>query len=156
MRRIAQSLLALSILAAGCGGKDGPLSPKETREVISAQARWNSSPVRSAYTYEIVLNCFCGSEVTTWNTVTVIDGAVVNVVSNNGTQVDPRLWTSFPTIDRLFALLLIDTSRQLVDIRARFDAQYGYPVEASFEYSPEIQDAGLSFSARNLRPVALP
>ena len=131
-----------------------PLTLREKRDLVNARALWYSSPVRNSYRYELRLSCFCPTELTQWNRITVIDGVVVDVQTEQGAAVSRDQWSSYATVDRLFATLEADGDSELEDITARFDPQYGYPVEMNFFYSPEIQDAGASYFARNLQAVA--
>ncbi len=156
MFHVSRMLLALSLLAAGCSGVEGPLSRREARALVSARALWNSSAVRNAYTYEIRQSCFCPREITVWSSVTVIDGVVADVRTELGEPVSRNLWPIFATVDRLFASLNATRDEYLEDIIVRFDPQYGYPVELTLEYGPQIADAGVAYSARNLRAAARP
>ena len=151
MRSVSRLLIVLSLLALGCSGTEDPLSRRETRELVSARARWNNSPVRNAYSYDIRQLCFCPIEITVWSSVTVIDGVVVDVRTERGDPVPRYLWASFATVDRLFATLQAPSDAYLEDITVRFDPRYGYPVELTFVYSSGIADAGVAYSARNLR-----
>ncbi len=144
-------LVVLSLLATACGGAENPLSRRETREFISARARWNNSPVRNAYTYEVRQLCFCPIEITVWSSVTVVDGLVVDVRTVGGEPIPRNLWAMFATVDRLFATLEATRDAYLEDITVRFDPQYGYPVELAFVYNSGIADAGVTYNARNLR-----
>ena len=151
MRLAHRTLLALSLVLAGCSGFEDPLSRGERRELTRARARWNSSPVRAAYRYELRQSCFCPPEITTFNTITVIDGVVVDVRNERGEQVARNLWAQFATVEQLFARLDANYASELEDITVRFDPQYGYPVEMTFDYGPNIADAGASYTARNLQ-----
>ncbi len=151
MRHVRKTLLMLALLTSGCSGVEDPLSRSETRAFISARARWNNSPVRTAYTYEFRQSCFCPPEITVWSRVTVIDGVVTDVRTERGDTVPRNLRPLFPTVDRLFARLETTDDSYLEDITVRFDPQYGYPVEMNFVYSQQIADAGASYYARSLR-----
>lgn len=153
MRHFSRALLALSLVAAGCGVLDDPLSRREQRELTSARARWNSSALRDAYVYEVRQSCFCPPTVLNWHVVTVVGNVVVNVVDERGGPVDRSQWPFFDTVDRRFARLEATYESYLKDITVRFDPQYGYPVEMTFEYDQGIADAGGAFYARNLRAV---
>lgn len=157
MRTTRHTLLALSLLAAACSGLEDPLSTRELRDLVSARTRWNASAVRTAYRYEVRQSCFCPSEFVTWNTVTVIDGVVVEVRNEQGALVDPALRSAYPTVERLFlAVTESQDDDYLDDIIVRFDPQYGYPVELNLITSPEIADGGGAYFARNLRAAARP
>jgi hypothetical protein len=153
MFHVSRMLLVLSLLAVGCSGIEDPLSRREIRELVSARARWNSSPARNAYTYDVRQSCFCPVEVTVWNSLTVIDGVIVDVRTERGEPVPRSLWPQFSTVDRLFARIEVTDDSYLEDIIVRFDTQYGYPVEMNFVYSPQIADAGIAYYARDLRPA---
>lgn len=151
--RARRTCVALALLVAGCADVDGPLSRRELRDLTRARTRWNSSPVRSAYSYDLRVLCFCPPEINSWNTITVIDGLIVGVVTEQGVPVPRERWNQFSTVDRLFALLDRQEDEYLEDITVMFDPQYGHPVELSFLYGPNIADAGATYSTRNLRAV---
>lgn len=155
MRIRLRSLLTTCLLLAACGG-DGPLSIREVREIQLARARWLAAPVRMAYRYEVRQSCFCPSEFTRWNTVTVVNDVVIDVrVTDTEAAVPAAQWGSYPTVERLFTSLNLENSDYLDDVTVRFDAQYGYPVEVVFVASPEIADGGGGYFARNLQPVGI-
>jgi hypothetical protein len=157
MRLLVRSVLTLTLtLAAGCSTVDTPLSPHERRDVLAALWQWNRSPARSAYRYELQQLCFCPTEIVSWNTITVVDNVVVNVVSERGDPVPRARWTQFPTVDQLFERVLAELEPELADITVQFDAQYGYPMQIAFTYDAQIADAGVIYNARRLVPVARP
>ena len=150
------TLTGLLIAFAACTISDGPLSPNEVRELSRARQRWSTSAARPSYRYEVRQACFCPSEIATWKTVTVRDGAVVGVVDDAGVPVPTTIWVWFPTVDELFTRLERTQSDMLDDITVRFDPQDGYPLEMNFIYGNQIADAGGAVYARNLRPVPVP
>lgn len=157
MRTVRYTLLALLLILSGCSGIEDPLSTRELRELVSARTRWNASPVRTAYRYEVRQSCFCPSEFVTWNTVTVIDGVVVEVRTEEGSLAPQSLWSAYPTVERLFLALTESQEDEYLDeVTVRFDPQYGYPLEMNFITSPEIADGGGAYFARNLRAAARP
>ncbi len=150
-RSARQACLALALLLGGCSGLEDPLSGRELRELTRARARWNSSPVRTAYRYDLRVSCFCPPEITNWNTITVIDGLITGVVTEQGQPLPRERWNLYATVDRLFALLDQPNDEYLEDITVKFDQQYGHPLEMSFLYGPQIADAGANYFVRNLR-----
>ncbi len=153
MHRVPRTLAALTLLLTACSGIEDPLSRHEKRELVSARARWNNSPVRNAYRYDVRQSCFCPVEITRWNTLTVIDGVVTDVKTETGEAVPRDRWGSYATVERLFSTLEVERDTQLEDITVRFDAKYGYPLEMNFIYGPQIADGGGAFFARNLMAV---
>ncbi len=156
MHVIRHILLASLLCILGCSALDDPLSAIERRQIVAARARWNASSVRNAYRYEVRQSCFCPPEVISWNTVTVIDGVVVEVRNGGGALVPEAQWRLFLTVDRIFTLLEQPSETELEDVRVAFDAQVGYPLAVEFRYSSRIADAGLMVSARNLVPAPVP
>lgn len=156
LRSVFRRPMLFAMLLVGCTVADGPLSPGEVRELSRARQRWSTSGARPSYRYEVRQACFCPVEITTWNTVTVRNGAVVGVLDDKGVAVPSTQWRSFPTVDELFSRLEITESAELRDITVRFDPQDGYPLEMNFIYSDQIADAGGAIYARNLRPVPVP
>jgi len=153
LRTVRRMLVVLPLLVAGCGGDDGPLSSRERNELARARVRWNASVARDAYRYEIRLSCFCPSELGQWNTVTVVNGLVTAVVSGRGDVVPPAEWGQYTTVDRLFAVIDARDDPYLADVQARYDSQYGYPVEVSFTARPGLADSDITYFARNLQPI---
>jgi hypothetical protein len=153
--RKAICLMVAVLLVAGCEQLTGPLSPREVRELTTARAKWNGSPIRDAYQYQVRQSCFCPPEVTQWHTITVRNGVVVAVKNADGTVVPSDRWSWYLTVDQLFEQLLRTGESELEDITVQFDAQYGYPVEMNFLYSSRIADAGGSTYARNMQGIVI-
>jgi hypothetical protein len=153
MRASRLITIALSLLSTGCEDLNGPISGRELKEIARARVLWNGSQVRHAYRYELRQGCFCPPEITSWNTITVIDGVITDVRSERGDAVPRNRWGLFATVDELFASLADRQSADVKDITVRFDPRYGYPVEMSFIYPSDFLDAGNTYSARNLQEV---
>ena len=158
MYPVRQIVLALSLLVAGgCSITTAPFSGAERRELVKARIRWEASPARNAYRYEVRQSCFCPEEFVRWNTITVVNGAIVDVRTTEGVPVPSARWESYLTVERLFSILDTGTDdRYLEDVVVRFDPVHGYPTEMTFTTSPEIADGGGATYARNLVPVQLP
>jgi hypothetical protein len=154
MRSRLPRCLALLALCAGCG-LDGPLSVRALRELQVARARWLSSSVRNAYTFEVRQSCFCPEEFVRWHTVTVMNGVVTDArVTETGQNAIRPPWTNFLTVERIFAALFqAEDDDSIDDIRVRFDSQYGYPVAIETTAKANVADGGGAIYARNLRPV---
>jgi hypothetical protein len=152
MQLLRRSVLLLALFAVGCGS-DGPLSVQEARALVAARARWEASPLREAYVYEVRYSCFCPPEFLGWNTVTVSEGRVVGVRTDAGVTLEPSDWSRYPTVDDLFDRILPTESDGLADIVLRFDPEHGYPVEISYISKPEIADGFGATFTRNLRPM---
>ena len=138
------------LLATACSSD--PFGPAEERALAAAEERWQAAGPES-YTFEYRVSCFCESR--GWMRIAVEDGVVAAVVYADSAHVavEPDEW---PTVDDLFARIreLADGgSHHGRDVSAAFDATLGYPTDIDVTYDSSVQDAGVSYSARNLTPV---
>ena len=142
----------LSSLLAACSS---PLSPREVLALGKAKARWEARSFQ-AYSYEFVISCGeCPDVVRQWARVAVSNGQVVGVVRvANDSALSPQYWTSFTTVDGLFARIARYQHEDWVrDVIVEFDPQLGYPTLISTFAKPGIQDAGAAQLTRNLVPT---
>ena len=142
----------LSCLLAACSS---PLSNNEVLALGRAKARWAARPFQ-AYTYDFVISCGeCPDIVRQWARVAVSNGQVVGVVRvANDSALSPQDWTSFTTVDGLFARIeRYQRDDWVRDVIVEFDPQLGYPTRISTFAKPGIQDADADQIARNLVPT---
>jgi len=142
----------LSCLLAACSS---PLSPAEVLALRNAKARWAARPFQ-AYSYEFVISCGeCPDVVRQWARVAVSNGQVVGVVHvASDSALSPQYWTSFTTVDGLFARIEgYQHDDWVKDVIVEFDPRLGYPTVISTFAKPGIQDADAVQLARNLVPT---
>lgn len=155
MRLSRHVLLSMLLLLCSCSSLTEPFSFRERQAFIQARARWNVSDVRNAYRYEVRQSCFCPPEVTSWNTVTVVNDSITDVRTATGEVVPASSWRYFSTVEDLFARLDTPDDDYLRDITVQFDVTYGYPLRLSFAYDADVLDAGVEWTARNLAPLPM-
>src|SRR2546425_12404295 len=142
----------LSCLLAACSS---PLSSREVLALGKAKARWAARPFQ-AYNYESAISCgLCPRIVQQWARVAVSNEQVVGVVLvANDSALSPPDWTSFTTVDGLFARIERYQHDDWVrDVIVEFDPQFGYPTRISTFAKPGIQDADADQLTRNLVPT---
>ena len=140
----------LLLLATACSSD--PFGPSEARALAAAEARWEATGPES-YTFEYLVSCFC--EPRGWMRIAVEDGVVAAVVYADSAHVavEPDEW---PTVEDLVARireLAEGGSQHGRDVSAGFDATLGYPTDIDVTYDSSVQDAGVSYSTRNLTPM---
>ncbi|MDZ4674140.1 MAG: DUF6174 domain-containing protein [Gemmatimonadota bacterium] len=142
------SLLAVFLLG-GCGS---PFSPGDTNEWAAARSLWAKRPFPD-YLFEIRISCFCATEVNQWTRVVVTGGRVVQAQAPGATEPYPTEMLSYwPTVDEVFARVLSARHSQGVSrIDVRYDATLGYPTDVDISYDSSIQDAGASYTLRNVQ-----
>jgi hypothetical protein len=149
----------LLLLALRCSGSD-PLSPGELTALTRAEAQWKARPFAD-YSYEIMQTCFCPPESGRWTRVTVRQNLVV---AAEAIEPDPMFPTDRLTywqpIDSLLARLRHAVNDKTVrevysDIVVEYDAALGYPTRIEWISKPNIQDAGVVYSLRNVRALPI-
>lgn len=145
-------VLGLAASASACG--NDVFSPSEEEARAAAQAKWLARPFAS-YRMEIRLDCQCQEVVLGWNTVVVQNGLITSVTPVGGTTpVDSELHDLWITIEGIFVKLKgPHPDNNVIDIRAQYDPDLGYPVQADFIYSGLFSDATVSYFLRNVGPL---
>ena len=146
------SLIGLLSCLLAC---TSPLSTDEVLALAKAEARWAARPFQ-AYSYEYAISCGECPDIFRRSTrVSVNNGQVVGVVVVvNDSALPAQDWTSFTTIDGLFARIRSYPQEDWVrDVTVEFDPQFGYPTLISTLAKPGIQDAGAAEYIRNLVPT---
>ncbi|HET9065408.1 MAG TPA: DUF6174 domain-containing protein [Gemmatimonadales bacterium] len=140
-------LIALTI--ASCAS---PTLPEE-RELASAEARWDARSFPD-YEMELRISCYCPTEVGDWARVRVEGGRVTQVMRlSDRTIYAPHLWTMWHSIDDIFERLRsVPGSDVYARFTATFDPALGFPREANLIERPNIADAGIAWSIRNVVP----
>lgn len=149
--RIA-SLLVLALVVSACG--TDVFSPSEENARAEAEAKWLARPF-SNYVVEMRLDCICPEPTLAWNRVQVVNGAITLVTPVDGTTpVDSELYPLWPTVEDLFRKLKgPHPDRNVIDIRAQYEATLGYPTQADFIYEGFLSDQTTSYFLRNAGPL---
>jgi hypothetical protein len=147
----------LLVLAAACI-RGNPLSPEELTALTQAEARWNARSFPD-YSYEILQICFCPPVAGRWTRVTVRGGVVADAQPLEPDSLFPTGQLIFwMPIDSLFAQLRRAADDATVretyrDIAVDFDPVLGYPTRTEWRARPNIQDADVVYSLRNVQPL---
>lgn len=145
-------LLLLATVVSACG--NDVFSPSEENARAEAEAKWLARPFTN-YTFELRLDCQCQEVVLGWNRVEVQNGIISKVTPVGGTTpVDSELHPLWLTIEALFVKLKgPHPDRNIIDVRAQYDATIGYPTQADFIYEGLFADATTSYFLRNVGPL---
>lgn len=148
--RLSGLLLLVTVVSA-CG--TDVFSPSEENARAEAEAKWLARPFTS-YVFELRLDCQCQEVVLGWNRVEVVGGVITKVTPVGGTTpVEPELHPLWLTIENLFQRLKgPHPDRNVIDIRAQYDATLGYPIQADFIYDGLFSDQTTSYFLRNVGP----
>lgn len=146
------SLLLLATVVSACG--TDVFSPSEEEARAEAAARWAARPFTS-YVFEMRQDCQCQEVVLGWNRVEVVGGLITKVTPVGSTvAVAAELHPLWLTVEALFNRLRgPHPDRNVIDIRAQYDATLGYPTEADFIYEGLFADQTTSYFLRNVGPL---
>ena len=157
MRTLAIGGPLLLLLSLGCSGSD-PISPQELSSLTRAETLWRARPFGD-YSYEMIQSCFCPPVSGRWTRVTVRQGIVADAQALDPDPMFPvdQLVYWMP-IDSLFGRLKRAANDATVrevyrDIIVEFDAALGYPTRVEWISKPTVQDAGVVYALRNVRPL---
>lgn len=146
-------LAGLASTAAACG--NDVFSPSEEEARAAAQAKWAARPFIN-YRMEMRIDCQCVNPVVNaWHEVVVANGVISSVTPvSGGAPVDTDLHSLWSTIENVFLELRgPHPNENVVDIRAQYDADLGFPTQADFIYSGLFSDATRSYFIRNVGPA---
>ncbi|HUG27774.1 MAG TPA: DUF6174 domain-containing protein [Gemmatimonadales bacterium] len=146
------SLLLLATVVSACG--NDVFSPSEENARAEAAAKWAARPFTN-YVFEMRQDCQCPEVALAWNRVEVVNGIIVKVTPVGGTvPVEPELHPLWLTVEDLFLRLRgPHPDRNVIDIRAQYDATLGYPTQADFIYEGLFSDQTTSYFLRNAGPL---
>jgi hypothetical protein len=141
------ALLGACIVFVGPGERNDDLAA-----LVSARARWNALGT-SDYEYVLQQKCFCvlgGVPVR----VLVRAGAVVSAVrETDGQAIPPELRGGFVPVERLFDVIVDAMDRGAHRIEASYHPQFGYPTDFFIDFSPDVADEEMGYTASALRPL---
>src|SRR5262245_10070498 len=99
--RLFGAALATAVIA-GCGGAgSAPVTAGPQADLSRSRAIWMGRNLRS-YRYTLQLGCFCAPTSIQPVVVEVRNGAPTSVTTLSGDPVDPAIFASYETVDKLF------------------------------------------------------
>jgi hypothetical protein len=146
-------LLLLGVLSA-CS-LNGPLAPDERHDLDRARDRWASKALKE-YTFETRVFCFCEPAISIWTEVHVVNDSVTSATPLAAL---PASYTAAPisawrTVSKLFGVVESSASSNFTrDIAVTYDDEFGYPRMIDVRCHDNITDCGVTYEARNLRPI---
>lgn len=137
------TLLVLLLAGTACGDSTGPFGPLD-----DARALWETGG-SDTYAYQLRPLCFCGF---TGNAlVTVTEGVVTSVFDMEEERflnvTEAQLYV---TVDALFDILADARSQDVHSIEVEYDPVLGYPTEFFIDYSENVADEELGYTASGL------
>jgi len=150
-----RSLGLLLLVALSACSLGGPLEPDERRDLDRARARWEARALKE-YTFETRTFCFCDPAISIWTEVHVRNDTVTSATPLSAL---PATYTAAPlvawhTVPKLFDVVESSASSNFTrDIVATYDDELGYPRMIDVRCHDNIADCGVTYEARNLRPI---
>ena len=146
--------LCLLVALSACS-LAGPLAPDQRRDLDRARDRWESKALKE-YTFETRTFCFCDPAVSLWTEVhvrndTVIAATPVASLPASFTQAPLIAWRTVPGLFQAIELSAASSFTRKLNVT--FDDEYGYPRLIDQECQDNIADCGVTYEARNLRPI---
>ena len=153
IRRSANAgLLAAMLLGAVVGCDSGRLlapSSQTITDLTAAQSLWTAQAI-SRYEFTLLRSCFC-ADVQPMH-VTVHDGVVVSVTpEGSGIAIAEVQWSSYPSIERLFAITAEAIARPAASVNAQYDSVLGYPHTIYIDQVSGIADDEFGYTVTNVR-----
>ncbi len=152
-------LVLVATLASACGGDtpDGPLGfetlddRRATLAALGAARRlWNAQALE-AYDVDFQRTCFCLERLPV--RLSVLRGRIVRVVrKDNGAPLPRESWEPYLSVEQLFDSLDERARGGAYEVRVRFDARYGYPLEVWIDSDRQMADEELGFTLGSLMP----
>src|SRR5689334_6025109 len=103
-KRLFGAVLATAAIA-GCGGGSGsPVPAGPQADLARSRAIWRGHNLRS-YRFTLQLGCFCAPSSIQPVVVEVRNGAPTSVTTLSGDTVDPAIFASYETVDKLFTAI---------------------------------------------------
>lgn len=133
------------------------LMPVTTDILNEQRAQWELSGINS-YIYEGNAGCFCLPDFVAPHRVTVINGAVTELLFTDTMLPDdsPLNMQSYLPIEGLFDLLQDRVDQNWMTVEAMFDPTLGYPLILFTDFSVQIADDEFSFEIDLLTSVPVP
>lgn len=150
-----RSLRLLLLIALSACSLDGPLAPDQRRDLDRARDRWASKALEE-YTFETRTFCFCDPAVSAWTEVRVRNDTVIAATPLTALPagITAAPFIAWRTVPGLFqAIELSAASNFTRKLNVTFDEEFGYPRLIDQQCQENIADCGVTYEARNLRPI---
>ena len=147
MKKTLLLFAALALLLSSC-------SILPNRALASARNRWRNANV-SHYRYNLAVGCFCAFTQKMPLTVEVQNGALRSMVYRDGMPVsaeEMQIFAPYSTIDNLFGFTA-ETLRKADDVKAGYDATYGFPANVQIDFIRNAADDELTLTVTNFQPL---
>ena len=143
------AVLALPLAVAACGSPTG-VSRAEKAALVRAEAQWAAQGV-SRYTLVVAPRCFCGGPRQIRSTV--VNGvATQRVYVDDGSPVPGNLFVQVATVGAMLAHLEQAIRDDVAALDVTYDAR-GIPVDASIDYSKNIDDEEFGWAVVSFTPT---
>jgi uncharacterized protein DUF6174 len=118
-------------------------------ELSQNQQKWQNANI-THYRFQLSVGCFCAFRDKMPLTIEVENGQVTSMTYADGTAVSAEEQTNmgfaqFATMDDLFKYTAQRT-KDAAEVKAAYDATYGYPTEVSIDGNKQIADDELYLS----------
>lgn len=145
------ALLLLGPALSSCSGGRQISDPSLVAALRRSRDLWASRSVDD-YRYTLQVSCFCTEQQTRPVVIEVRNG-VRSSVTYAGTDVpaDPALFTSYDSVEKIFALLEREINRPADRLTVVYDPAYGYPTDVSIDPSQQIADEELGLTVRSFQ-----
>ena len=120
-------------------------------ELSRNQQKWTDANI-THYRFSLNIGCFCVFRSEMPLTVEIFNGEVVSMTGADGTVIDAAnanyaYYSTYATIDRLFAELESDSLREADEVTVKYDPTYGFPTEVTIDFIKDAVDDELYLSA---------
>ncbi len=123
-------------------------------ELSRARARWQAANIHH-YKYKLGVGCFCAFTERMPLTIEVMDGQVQSMSYQDGSPVtgqDRLTFAPYQTIDSLFDFTS-ETIGTADEVKADYDATYGYPVNVQIDQIRNAADDELFLTVSDFQPL---
>ena len=134
MKRMVLLLLAVILAACSALGQGDDFSRN--------QKKWQDAGI-THYRFNLFVGCFCAFTENMPLVIEVKDGEIVSMEYQTGNPLDDgsrEYFSSFATIDRLFAELEGVLHGEADKVIVTYDPAYGFPVELNLDFIEEVAD----------------
>ena len=141
MKKIILLTLIFILAACSMGGS----------ELSRNQQKWQDANIQH-YRFSLNIGCFCAFRSQMPLTVEVLNGEVASMTGPDGNLIDTTdanyaYYSTYATIDRLFAELKSDSVQKADELTVTYDPTYGFPSEIGIDFIKAAMDDELHLSA---------
>jgi hypothetical protein len=132
----------------------GQNTAQNTRELNRNRQLWNSKNILN-YRYTYSNGCFCIPEARGPVVIEVRNGVTTSITSvATGQPVsNPEFFERYNTIPKLFDVVGEAIAQKADRIDARYDGQFGYPIQINIDYSFQQADEEVFISIENFQVI---